>query len=113
MEGGWLRKECSISIGTPRSLRWRRPTLLTLFQVFQNLARGVAARKPIQARARMRARTAKVKSRDGCAVACPAEKRAHGEHLVEPEFAVKDVAAGQSVGLLEVERRDRLPRLDA
>ena len=48
----------------------------------------------------------------GCAigvrVARPPEQRARDEPLIERELAVEDVAAGQTVGALEIERRDHL-----
>src|SRR6266851_7562785 len=45
-------------------------------------------------------------------VAGPVEDGAHGEELVEGEFAVKDVAAGEAVGGFEVLRRDDLDAFD-
>ena len=40
----------------------------------------------------------------------PAEQRPRDEELIERELAVEDVTAGQSVGSLEIERRDDLLR---
>src|ERR1700722_20415912 len=45
---------------------------------------------------------------DGSGVPGPAEERAHGENLVEGQFAVEGVAAGQAVGGFEVDGRERL-----
>ena len=45
-------------------------------------------------------------------VARPVEDRAHGEELVERQFAVENVAAGEAVGGLEILRRDDLHGLD-
>src|SRR5713101_2218063 len=45
-------------------------------------------------------------------VAGPVEDGAHGEELVEGEFAVKDVAAGEAVGGFEILRRDDLYGFD-
>ena len=45
---------------------------------------------------------------DGSGVAGPAEEGAHGENLVEGQFAVEGVAAGQAVGGFEVDGRESL-----
>ena len=45
-------------------------------------------------------------------MACPASYGAEGEELVEAQLAVEDVAAGQAVLLLEIERRERMDVLD-
>ena len=49
---------------------------------------------------------AEEKAANGRAITRPADQRAHGEKLVEREFAVRDVAAGETVVIFEVERRD-------
>ena len=54
----------------------------------------------------MGAGAAEEKAADGRVVAGPADERAHSEKLVEGEFAMGDVAAGQTVGLLEIQRSD-------
>ena len=60
----------------------------------------------------MSAGAAKVETADGCFVAGPIEDRAHGEELIEGEFAVENVAAGETVGGFEVFGRDDLDAFD-
>jgi len=73
---------------------------------FDDLAGGVEGRGGGQACAGMRAGAAEEEAANGCAIAGPTDERAHGEKLIEGEFAVGDVAARQTVGLLEIQRRD-------
>ena len=51
---------------------------------------------------------AQVEAVDRGPVIAPAEPPAQVEHLVEGHRAVEDVAAGEAVIALEVERRDRV-----
>src|SRR5438309_3677397 len=60
----------------------------------------------------MRARAAQVKSTDQRVVTNPAQQRTHDEKLVQRQLTVEDVSAGESVRLLQIERRDDLPLLD-
>ncbi len=86
----------------------RRIGLVTLFKSLR-ISRAAFCPDPAgDAAARVRARAAQVESRDGRAVPGPTEDRAHREELIERRLAVEDVAAGQAVGRLEVERRDDL-----
>ena len=62
--------------------------------------------------ARMRAGAAEEEPADRGFVARPVENGAHGEELVECEFAVEDVAAGEAVDGFEIARRDDLHRFD-
>ena len=71
-----------------------------------------APERPSSAGARMRARSAEEQILDRRPVARPAEQRARDEQLIERQLAVEDVAAGQAVRALEVERRDHLARDD-
>src|SRR5215475_12838490 len=82
------------------------------FQITQYLARGVESRRAHHASARMRARTAKKKIPDRRSVLRPPGHGAHEEQLVEVHLAVKDVAAGQAVLSLHVERRNHLAMQD-
>src|SRR5262245_4347733 len=77
-------------------------------QITQYLARRVESRRAHHASARMRARTTKVKVPDRRSVLRPPGHGAHEEQLVEVHLAVKDVAAGQAVLSLHVQRRNHL-----
>src|SRR5450432_3453125 len=56
----------------------------------------------------MRARAAEIESADRRAILRPAGYRAHEEELLEVELTVKDVAFGEAVGALEIERGEDL-----
>ena len=84
--------------------RYRR-----LPEIPQHFARRIVARRAGHAAARMRARAAHVEARQRPAIVRMAEHRAGREHLPEIERAVKDVAADQAEGALEIERRHDLP----
>src|SRR5258708_37532562 len=86
----------------------RGHTAAVLAEVVDDFAGGVRAGRAREAAAGMRAGAAEKKAANGRAVARPFEQRAHGEKLVEREFTVENVAAGEAVGLLEVERRGGL-----
>ena len=73
---------------------------------FEDLAGGVEGGGSGEAGAGVGAGAAKEKAANGGAVTRPADERAHGEELVEGEFAVGDVTAGEAVVLFEIERRD-------
>src|SRR5258708_40207628 len=60
----------------------------------------------------MRAGAAEKKAANGRLVARPIENGAHGEELIEREFAVKNVAAGEPVGSFEILRSDDLHGID-
>lgn len=77
---------------------------------FHDLARGVEGGGAGKGDARVSAGAAEEESADGRLIAGEAEKRAHGEELVEGEFAVRDVAAGETVIVFEVERSDDAAR---
>src|SRR6185436_15635625 len=77
-----------------------------------DLARGVLPRRSGEAVARMRARTAEIEPFDRRGVVGPAQRRPHGEQLVERELAMMNMAAGEAVDLFEVEWCDDLPLLD-
>src|SRR5579863_2617 len=62
--------------------------------------------------ARVRAGAAEVEPADRSFVASPIEDWAHREKLVQREFAVEDVSAGESVDRLEIARSDDLHRFD-
>ena len=94
---------------TKADARRRAPKLSKLAD---DLAGRVSAGSPGQAVAGMRARAAEKKTAYGRLVARPIENRTHGEKLIQSEFAVKDVTAGEAVGGLEILRRDDLNALD-
>ena len=50
----------------------------------------------------MRARTAKKKAADGSFVTRPIENGTHGEELIESKLTMENVAAGETVGSLEI-----------
>src|SRR5215471_18661746 len=81
-------------------------------EVREDLVGGVVARRAGHASARMRAGSAEIEAADGRPVARPARHRAHEEELLEHQVAVEDVALGEAVGALEIERRQHLPGLD-
>src|SRR5258708_17875440 len=60
----------------------------------------------------MRAGAAKKKAADGGFVAGPIENGPHGERLMEGELAMKNVAAGETVGRFEILGRDDLHVFD-
>ena len=73
---------------------------------FEDLTGGVEAGGAGEADSGMSAGAAEEESADGRLIAGEAEERAHGEKLVEREFAVGNVAAGEAVVGFEVERSD-------
>src|SRR5262249_2410150 len=60
----------------------------------------------------MRAGAAQIEILDRRRGAGPREERTADEQLIERQLAVEDVAAGEAVVALEVERRDHLARDD-
>ncbi len=60
----------------------------------------------------MRAGAAEEESANRSLVARPIEDGPHGEELIEREFAVEDVAAGEAVDGFKIARRDDLHRFD-
>lgn len=79
---------------------------MELAQRFEDLAGGVEAGGAGEGDSGMRSTAAEEKSANGRAIASAAQQRTHGEKLVEGEFAVSDVAAGEAVFLFEVEGSD-------
>src|SRR4029077_20262887 len=75
-------------------------------------AGGVRAGSAGQAIAGMGARAAKEEAADGRFVTRPIEDGAHGEKLIEREFAVENVAASETVGRFEILGRDDLHAFD-
>src|SRR5580698_5945840 len=62
--------------------------------------------------ARMSAGAAEEESANRSFIPRPIQNRTHGEELIEREFAVEDVPAGEAVDRFEIARRDDLHRLD-
>src|SRR5579859_7169628 len=81
-------------------------------QVADNFAGGVGPASSREAVAGMRARAAEEKSADGRLVARPIENRTHREELVESQFTVENVAAGETIGCFEIFGRDDLNTFD-
>src|SRR5258708_2311779 len=77
-------------------------------QVSENLARRVVARRAGHPAARVRPRAAQEQAVDRSRIPRPAGYRPHVEQLVEPDVAVEDVALGQPVRALQVQRRQDL-----
>src|SRR5262249_40602469 len=82
-------------------------------QVRQDRARRIVAGGAGDSAAGMRASAAMVEARHGAAVVGMSQQWASPEQLVERERAMKDVAADQPEGLLQVERAQRLAADDA
>src|SRR6476619_565244 len=82
---------------------------LVLLQIAQNLPRGIVSRQSGHPAARMRAGAAHVEAGEWAAIVRMPQHRARGKHLPEIERAVKDVAADQTEGAFEIERREALP----
>src|ERR1043166_2212660 len=83
--------------------------LPAFFAIAQQFQCREPARRAHDAAAGMRARGAEIKSPDRRAIPCPASDRPHEKELIETELAVKYVAFGKAVFLLEVPRRHDLP----
>src|SRR5882762_511999 len=81
-------------------------------EVADDFAGSVGAGGAGEAVAGMRAGAAEEKAADGRFVARPIKNRAHGEELIEREFAVKNMAAGEAVGSFQIKRRDNLHGFD-
>src|SRR5690348_18474733 len=79
-----------------------------LLQIFQNLPGCIRARPTGQARSGMRARSAQIEVANRRAIARPIQQWTHGEKLIERQLAVKDVAAGEPVSVLQILGRDNL-----
>src|ERR1043166_817314 len=80
--------------------------------VVQNLQRRVAARSAHDAAAGVGGRAAHVEVSNRRAVLRPAGRGAEEEELFEREFALEDVALGETELAFEVERRQHLPVQD-
>src|SRR6266545_4779037 len=100
----------------PFALRPRRPhrTLrpsshLEEHPISKNLAGGVVARRSHHASAGMGAGPAQVQRLDGTTILRPTGGRPQEEQLARREFAVEDVASGESDHLFEVPRAQDLP----
>src|ERR1700679_3231589 len=78
-------------------------------EVGDDFARGIMARRAGYTAARMRARSAHVQSLQRTAIVAVPEHGPRREHLVQAQGAVKDVAADQPEGALEIERAHDLP----
>src|SRR5207249_4930689 len=89
----------------------RQPATL-LLQSLRDLPCGIGPGAAGQPRSRMRTVAARIKLLNGSLVARPIQQRSHREELVEREFAVKNMAAGKSVSIFEVFRRDDLVAQD-
>src|ERR1035441_4299466 len=79
-----------------------------LYSVLQHLAGGVVTRRAHNSTAGVRAGAAQIQPLRRRAVARVAGHRAHDEHLIQGHLAVEDVAAGDAVAALHVERREHL-----
>src|SRR5262249_34080589 len=77
-----------------------------------DLPRGERAGSTIEPGSRMSAGAAQEEIFNGRHVAGPTENRACGPQVIQPQFAVKDVATSQAVGAFKIEWRNNLPRND-
>src|SRR6185436_3443561 len=106
---------------------WPAPMMMTLFasvivpalgnqvrafQIEQDLARRVRARRRHHAATGMRARAAHVEAPGRAAVLREAGERAVEQHLVERKVALEDVALGEAHFLLDDIRRAHLDVAD-
>src|SRR6266446_5010299 len=77
-----------------------------------DFAGSVGAGSACEAVAGMRAGAAEKKAADRSFVARPIENGTHGEELIESEFAVENVAAGEAVAGFQILGRDDLNAFD-
>src|SRR5437879_11292735 len=87
---------------------FRPGRMSTAFPVFENLTGRVISWGAHDAAPRMRARTAEIEVANGGAIARPAGHRTEAEELVQAQFAVENVASGETILTLHVQRRDDL-----
>src|SRR5260221_574849 len=85
--------------------RYHGPSTL---QITRNCPRGERTGAPVQTGPRVRPTAAQIQAPNRRGVPRPFQQRPRDEQLIERQLAVKNVAAGQSVGPLEIERRDHL-----
>src|ERR1700733_6257004 len=103
---------CSQAI---RSIVWRKRKSVRhstdwSAQIFEDFPSGVCARGASNPVARMGARAAQIQPLERCPITSPPELRTHGENLIKRKLAVERMTAGESVGCVEVFRRQYLPR---
>src|ERR1022692_1815135 len=82
--------------------------LSNLYAILQHLAGGVITWRAHNSAAGVRSGAAQIQPFHRRAVSRVAGHRAHDEHLIETHLAVEDVAAGDAVAALHVERREHL-----
>src|SRR5437667_12907889 len=80
--------------------------------MLQNFTRSIRTGTAGQACTRMGSAAAQVQVLDRGAITRPLKQRTHGEELVKRQFAVEDVAAGESVNIFKVLRCDDLMTQD-
>src|SRR6266850_5330760 len=83
-----------------------------LFEVLDNLAGSIRTRGSGNSTTRMRACATEVKSLDGSSILRPPNDRTKGKKLIERLFAVMNMPATESVGLLQIKWSDDLPGHD-
>src|SRR5580704_5173823 len=80
--------------------------------ISQNLVGGVVSGGAGDTSAGMRAGAAQIQTMDWSSVLRPSGQGTHEEKLLQPQVAVENVAFGQAVRTLEIERREHLARKD-
>src|SRR5579872_4136609 len=83
-----------------------------MLPIAQNLMCSVVAGGAGDTAAGMRAGSAEIQAADGSSILRPSRHWTHEEHLLQAEIAVKNIALGQSVGSLEIQRGKDLSRED-
>src|ERR1700722_9431602 len=78
-------------------------------KIGDDFTRGIMARRTGHAPAGMRAGSAHIESLQGSAIVAVSHHRPRREHLVQAERTMKDIAADQAEGPLEIERAHDLP----
>src|SRR5207249_5876830 len=81
--------------------------------VFENLTGRIIAWGAHDATPRMRPRTTEIEVANGGAIARPAGHRAEAEELVQAQLTMENVAAGETILPLHVQRRDNLAMHDS
>src|SRR3954468_17211031 len=87
---------------------WGESWQICLFQFRKQLAGGVLAGAAGDAAPRIGSGSAQEQSGHGRAISRPSKHRTHREERIERRFSVVNVSASQSIGPLEIDRRQDL-----
>src|SRR5436190_1683446 len=78
----------------------------------RDFACSIGAGTARETRAGVRPRATRVETTNRCLVLAEAQQWPHGKELIERQFTVENLSAGEAPALLEIERRDDLARHD-